>query len=334
MQDISYRVINDFSDISLEKKMWDRLLEKGPTDEVFLTKEWLQTWWEVYGRGKLLIVLVEINNKPVAIAPMFADSGMVYFIGSGGSDYLDFTGNIYNIEILKGILNTAAAEVNDFLGFLFYHIPEESESTSIIKQLEGSKDWRLFNEGSLEAPFLDITSDFDWSESLLRKKSLRRHENYYLRNGGIEVFHHTSKNEILGLLDEFFEQHILRWGKTEFPSLFLDEQNKGFYTKLAEIADKLDWLVFTAIRWNDRFIAFHFGFEYKKTFMWYKPSFDVALSKHSPGEVLIGNLLKASINKNDLFFDLGLGKEPFKYRFANNTRMVKNWGIYPANLNV
>lgn len=43
--------------------------------------------------GQLMLILAERNGQPVALAPLFADSGMVYFVGSGGSDYLDFVGD-------------------------------------------------------------------------------------------------------------------------------------------------------------------------------------------------------------------------------------------------
>ena len=52
--------------------------------------------------------MVKKNGKPVLLAPLFADTGMVFFTGSGGSDYLDFIGDISNPGILEGMLLQAA----------------------------------------------------------------------------------------------------------------------------------------------------------------------------------------------------------------------------------
>ena len=163
----------------------------------------------------------------------------------------------------------------------------------------------------------------------VRKKSLRRHESYFLKNGGIEVRHFNSNIEFLNELDSFFLQHINRWAETPYPSLFNDEKNRKFYKELSKEFDSIDWLRFTGIIWQDQTIAYHFGFDYKKTFLWYKPTFDIELSRYSPGEVLLRQLLLQSIKDENMYFDFGLGEEQFKSRFATRTRMVKTWGLYP-----
>jgi len=101
------------------------------------------------------------------------------------------------------------------------------------------------------------------------------------------------------------------------------------YQNLSKIASKTDWIRFTRILWQDHPISFHFGFNYKGSYMWYKPTFDIDLARHSPGEVLLRQLLLQAQKENAHTFDFGLGDEPFKRRFATCTHMVKTWGLYP-----
>src|SRR4051812_22780233 len=107
---ISYRVIESFEDNSITPEKWNELLSHGSTDVIFMTWQWQRAWWQAFGRGKLLIVIAEKNEETIAIAPLFSEYGMIYFVGSGGSDYLDFIGGISD-EILEGLFLKAIEEI-------------------------------------------------------------------------------------------------------------------------------------------------------------------------------------------------------------------------------
>src|SRR5579871_985475 len=80
---------------------WDELLQTSAADNLFLTFEWLYTWWKHFGtRRRLSILALRSNQELVAIAPFWTERPIlsrgqllptVQFLGSGsvGSDYLD-----------------------------------------------------------------------------------------------------------------------------------------------------------------------------------------------------------------------------------------------------
>jgi CelD/BcsL family acetyltransferase involved in cellulose biosynthesis len=309
---------------------WQQLLARSDSNVVFLTREWQQTWWDVYGRGTLLLAAVRRSDDIVALAPLFADEdGMVYFVGSGGcgSDYLDFVGDISKPEILDALLATIREHVEHFVGFRFYLVPERSRTGGLLRQAAERLGLDLYDEGEMPAPVLNLDVA-DAAEAAVNKKSLRRHERFFERTGRVEARDLRRGDEILPHLDEFFEQHVGRWQPTPFPSLFLKERHREFYRRLVDAASDAAWLRFTRIEWQDRAIAMHFGFCYNGNFLWYKPAFAIDLARHSPGEVLLRRLLLSAIDEKAATFDFGLGDEPFKQRFATATTLVRTWGLY------
>ena len=176
---------------------------------------------------------------------------------------------------------------------------------------------------------LEIEDVPEQADQAVRKKSLIRHEGYFRKNGALRIEHLTHPVQILEHIEELFDQHIARWAPTNHPSLFLNEKQRLFYSELIHRLGGTGWLTLTRILWNESPIALHFGFDYKGSFLWYKPSFEIALAKHSPGEVLLRQLLLNAIVKNARRFDFGLGDEAFKSRFANSSRTVVTLGIYP-----
>lgn len=321
-------VYESFDALPLDKDQWKSLLQQSQTNTIFLTQDWLEAWWQSYGRGKLLLVLAEKETGPVVFAPLFAEAGMIFFVGSGGSDYLDFIGDTSEPEIFSSILDTARKCVPNFLGFRFYHVPDQSRTGERLQTVAQRLGFVSYDEGDLPSPYIDFKIK-DIGVQAANRSSLVRHEKYFVRNGKLEVHHWTRAEEIVPRLEAFFAQHISRWENAASPSLFLNPKSRDFYRNIAERADRSNYVRFTEIDWEQKPIAFHFGFSYNDIFLWYKPSFDIALSKRSPGEVLLRQLLLSSMAENEHIFDFGLGDEAFKLRFASQMHWVRNWGVYP-----
>lgn len=330
---VSTRLLQGFADPSFTAADWERLLGTGRTDTVFLTWHWQKAWWESFGRGQLLLVLAERNDAPVALAPLFTEAGMVYFVGSGGSDYLDFVGNLELPEVLEALLNAARRQVAGFIGFVFYHVPEPSGTGERLKEAAQRLGLKFFEEGRQVAPMLEAGAAGKDAVAAAGKQSLLRGERAFTREAPLGVQHASAAEKILPHLDEFFAQHLTRWAATSSPSLFRDEKQKEFYRRLVRTAGETGWLRFTWLEWQGRVIAFHFGFFRRGAFLWYKPTFAIELADRSPGSVLLRHLLLRAAEEKAAVFDFGLGDEAFKSRFATRTMSVHDWSLYePAAL--
>lgn len=94
-------VINTVAKFEDLKPEWNRLLEASRSNCIFLTWEWLYTWWKHLSGGRRLFVLtVRDGAELVAVVPLaWRPPGFPYvwpfgtleFLGTGsiGSDYLD-----------------------------------------------------------------------------------------------------------------------------------------------------------------------------------------------------------------------------------------------------
>jgi CelD/BcsL family acetyltransferase involved in cellulose biosynthesis len=328
---VSIEVFESFEVPEL-KAAWNGLVFASPDPLVFMTWEWQRAWWEVFGRGQLLIVAAKGADGISAIAPLFAEAGMIYLIGSGGSDYLDLVGAPVAPSVASAMLDEAAATASGFLGCVFYHLPTWQQSDVALREAATSSGLAVTDEGTLVAPLLDLRAAPETAVIAAAKKSLVRHERFFAREGELVVTHTTSPEEIAPQLDGFFAQHAERWADTPYPSLFTDPSERAFYRELVRRVGPTGWLRFTTVWWDDRPIAFHFGTCFAGRYLWYKPSFAIDLARRSPGEVLIRQLLLAAIAEGATVFDFGLGDEAFKQRFATHTRFVRTVGAYPAHV--
>lgn len=326
---VSTSIFVNFDPTVMVPAAWSEFAAASPTHTVFQTWHWNKAWWDTFGRGTLLLIRIDRDGRPVALAPLFTDGGMVFFVGSGGSDYLDFLGDTSDPAVLDAILTAARVVAPRFVGFRFYLVPDESPTGGQLQKAAERLGLVCYDEGELPAPALALNEPPGAGVAAAAKTSLVRHERYLRREGELDVFHTRDGAAILPHLEAFFEQHIARWADTRFPSLFRDPAQRAFYRRLCEVAGDTGWLRFTRVAWNGTPMAFHFGFCHDGTYLWYKPSFAVELAKRSPGEVLLRQLLLAAIDEGAQTFDFGLGDEAFKQRFANRVRRVRTWGLYP-----
>jgi CelD/BcsL family acetyltransferase involved in cellulose biosynthesis len=324
------RILSGFDDPHFGPEQWERLLHSGETDTIFLTREWQRLWWEVFGRGQLLLIVAEREGEVVALAPFYTDQGMIYFVGSGFESYhLDFIGDVSDPEVLDVLLETASACVPNFEGFEFYFVSERTQTR--LETAANRLGFDACEQWEVAAMTMDLASQPDAAQAATRKKSLVRHENYFRRAGALSVQHLRQAAEVLPQLEEFFAQHIARWAETNSPSLFLDPAARAFYRRWAEASASRGWLRFTRVEWEGKPIAFHLGFCYRGRFIWYKPSFAIELQRRSPGEVLLRQTLLAAIAEGAETFDFGTGDDDYKHRFATHFDRVRAVGLYPAS---
>jgi CelD/BcsL family acetyltransferase involved in cellulose biosynthesis len=328
------RVSGDFGGAMADRAAWGSVAASGDTRTVFQQWHWQRTWWQVYGRGRLVVVNVggeRSDGGVAAIAPLFVDGDMAFFVGSGGSDYLDFVGDISEPGVVEAILSAVLKEVPGLLGFRFYHVPEGSRTGARLQEAAGALGLQCVDEGSMVAPLLDLGPAGEAGLRAAQKKSLVRHERAFCARGELTVTHLHEGEAIGPWLEAFFDQHVRRWQQTSHPSLFCEPVHREFYRRLAAGAAADDGLRFTVVESGGRAIAFHFGFCLGGRYLWYKPSFEIELARWSPGEVLLRQLLLAAVQEGAQAFDFGLGDETFKHRFASRVPLVRTWGLYPRS---
>ena len=326
---VETRLLSGFDDRSLGREKWARLLQRGDTDEVFLTQDWMRAWWETLGGGDLLLIAAEVDNEVVALAPFCSEAGMVFFVGSGfQAYYLDFLGDISQPEVLDALLQAARDHVPDFQGFQFYWVPEKSRTRQFLQDAAPRLGLSIHQMWSLPSPSLDLARP-ELALTKTRKKSLLRHERGFRRAGSLEVLHLRDRRTVLSQLPEFFDQHIGRWAAKSKQSGFLRKPRREFFERLTCVGADQGWLRFTRIGWDGRPVAFHFGFCFKGRYQWYRPSFEIELARMSPGEVLMRQTMLAAIDEEAHTFDMGPGEQAYKARFATDANSVQAWELYP-----
>ena len=320
------RLCQNLQDQPLGRTAWNRLLETSETHSVFLTWQWLATWWDCFKDGAELYTFAVLKDDTlIGVAPLRlcreGSERIIEFLGMGSSDYCDFIASREDKPlVLQEVMQALLRRRDRWDRIRLRYLPEHSSTAALLSEMELPAGVEFHAEEEAVCPALSIETSPPFAIACTKKKSLVRHTRYFERLSPIEFRHVLDLDEIVDLLPEFMEQHRDRRFMAGDRSLFDDPRHKRFYERMAKELLETGWLRFTMLRWQGEALAFHLGFVFNRVFTWYKPTFNVDYARYSPGEVLLKKLLEDCLDADLREFDFTVGNEDFKDRFANVKR--------------
>lgn len=322
-------------DITVLENHWNETVKLCGNDNLFSSYEWLKCWLDVYGTDyRQFIPCVKENGVIVAMAPLVIVPRKVLgvtlkvlkFIGDGSADYLDFI-----------VRNDSDSCMKMLADFIFDH-HDKWDYCSFVPIVESSTTIKFLKEYSLKLKMPNLVSQRTVSpylmldfrpEDLLKKVKkglrydLKRGEIELDRLGLVEYTEITDKQEAIGELGRFFNMlHSREVATGRVGSEYENTLRENIFRNYLENDLMRENVNFCRLTIDKLPIAYHFGFEFHKKLLWYKPAFDITYSRFSVGKILIKKSIEHSISKEYTEFDFLLGDEEYKYQWTNTSRKV------------
>lgn len=152
-----------------------------------------------------------------------------------------------------------------------------------------------------------------WSKKHLPSARIRRLQ----REGMLELWLASDRKQIVDRLDILYGLHLTKWRRAGFHSQFNDDQNRRLFELWVKYLP-LDLLHYSELRLNEQVISAHFGFMSEGWLYWYKPAYDIAFEKLSPGVAHIALLAQMGIGLDWKGIDFLQGDEAYKSRWSND----------------
>lgn len=320
--------ISTFEELSKYKQDWGFLLEKSETNVVYLAYDWVVSCWKVFGqRNKLIVLITENDGEVVGIAPLAItvqkrfghQRRMIEFVSTIWADYNDIIVSRKNKPIVLEAIFSYLCSIKDRWDVIKLNdIPSESSTASICKdKLSGYFRFFKITDSSVCPQLLFEGSHDRIKKNILRRKDFKYRHNWLKRRGNLVYRDCESAEEILSLINTYFDYHISRWEPTETKSLFYSEINREFFRALVENMFNTGHLKFSVLSLNNLPVAFCFGFEYNKMVIRYKSTFNNAFRKRSVGLVLLKLMIEEAMKKGLRGIDYVRGAEDYKFQFSN-----------------
>jgi CelD/BcsL family acetyltransferase involved in cellulose biosynthesis len=340
--------------ISTEKQFeeirdeWTELLTHSSSDCIFLTWEWLFTWWKHFGAGrKLHIMAIRSGMNLIAIAPMalpstklirFARIRALEFLGTGsvGSDYLD-------IIARRGSEDEAVDLLADYLLREKYvlDLKQLVKSYSLVLQLAARLEQQHWNRSEIFTnicPFIDLVghtwTSFQAGLGPKHRYNLHRRLKNLYRDFDATFECVVAENQRSSALVTLVALHNKRMQERGGSDGLHSSELVGFHEELTRLALGQGWLRLFILTLNGERVAALYGFMYARKFYFYQSGFDPQYSPHSVGLVTMGLAIEAAIGGGAQEFDLLHGDEEYKSLWAKEQRELVRLELYPPTSRV
>ncbi len=317
------------------KEDWTSLLEKSKCDTIFLTWEWMHTWWECFQEDKQLFILAvyDENENLVGLAPLCKDKkkisiisvlNYIRFLGTMpvSSDHLDFI--LYQgreKEALEAIVEYLFKE-NRWDFCLLSNIPATSLTGRLLKEIMGNRPFQ--SEISQVCPYIPLPDQIeDFYSSLsgnIRNTIKRKRRSLHKKYDDFELVIWENPDEIDDAMERLFELHEKRWVIVKHKGHFIRNDIRKFHKKIARIFLNSDMLRLYFLRVREDYVATLYTFKYNNKLFYYQGGWDPKWSKDRVGNILTSLAIEDAINKGYSEYDFLRGTELYKTQLTDKKR--------------
>lgn len=328
------------------EKEWNALLEESRTNTIFLTWEWLTSWWRAYGQDKELYLLcVYQRGRLIGIAPFYRKTVSRFkifsfrelvFLGDGSrdSDYMDCISRCGEEEkVTDAVVDFLRQNPADWNLILLNEVPEESPHLPLLRKLFHQLKW-YWRES--EAPCTYVNLPSAWNEYLKALKprvrtKVRSLTSRLEQNFKVE-FDYCRAEELESRLESLFQLHNQRWEADGREGVFVSTMKRRFYREMSSLFLTRGWLRFYTLAVDNRCVAHQFCFEYLGKMFLLQEGFDPKWAEHGVGNVLRAYVFQDCIGRKVSVYDFLGGVTAHKLSWGGAVKKSVRGTAGPPNL--
>ena len=335
MSSAMVRVVTEWGEFESLAGIWYELIQDvGSDNSIYLTHEWLSTWWRHFGEGKKLnILLIEKQGQVIGIVPLMRTE---YRIGllrvraleTIGSEYCNYVGLVRSGNGEEAITTLIAyledELVKNRLVLLLALVPEDSKVLALLRSGSHllSENLAVQERVTTLAPYVALPATWDEYYHSLRRKLRQKLRRAFqsLQEAHSVQFQECNEDNLKYMLSEFFDLHRRRWGSVNTGRWFSDPRMRAFYEDIATQFIKKGWLHFSSLNIDGRMANAQYGYVYNHKFYAVTTARDTRYAEYSIGHLHDKFLIEEMIGRQLKEFDYSRGDEPYKFYWAKSAR--------------
>lgn len=322
------------------KEDWNALVVSMRYPTVFCTWEWTYTWWQHFGAGRRLrLLLLRRNGQLVGVLPLYSERRMVSSDGRIGRvlgycsasdlfpDPLDIVSAKADArECAEAALAYWERNARDWDVLHLRFLAEDSELLRCAASggPGGARAARISG-----APYIAITGSYeDYLGTLSgnERSKIGRSRRKLMEQKSVEYVDLGAEGASQALR-ALLALHAKRAGAKKMHSTFARADVIAFHRDfLSLIAPGHVWL--RGLRLHGELIAAFYGYTVGGRIAYYQLGHDPAWANYSPGAVLLQETIREAFARGFAEYNFLQGEEAFKFRWTSQIRWLQAVDVY------
>lgn len=341
------------------KGEWNQLLYKSRSNNIFLTWEWLYTWWEIFkDRDKELMIITirDGDNELLCIAPFirnrvrhlgFIPAHQIRFLATGEDERDEICSDYLDIIVREGekedqllqLLFEFLLKMNEWDEILLENLREDSVAFRFLNNLKGNNLKKLVDQKG-QGLYLELTHK--WSDLMMSLSNTQRYKiKRTLRElEGLGQLRFEIVMDEEGLdktFKDLTELHQKRWRKKGKPGVFSSHKFTSFHSAITKSLLHNGCLMMANLIINNRPLGVLYNICYNGSVLFYQSGIDTTLSRDNqwikPGLALHALAIKRAIELGCREYDFLPGETgSYKGQWTPKMRNIYNIGLRRKDL--
>jgi len=333
--DIAVQFLTSAEEFAALAPQWNRLHERASVASVFNSWIFQYQWWQVFGRGQPLRLLVALESgQPVGILALYIQTTRVArtrvrqlrFVGSGGDTSPDDLGPVIApereeeiaLKLARGALRIAGADV-----VVLSDIDPRSVFTGALETAAAEMGRPSLTSPCERIAYTELPGS--WTEFLKSLNSDRRSRIKSARRKVAAA--HTARffvwkdsASLDQAVDRLVELHRKRWDEAGGSQSFQTPEYVDFHRRIIKSTFPRGWLRLYCLELDGEIAAITYCYRFRNRVYLMQAGFDPDKSKSNPGKVLLGHALEHAIEEGNEVFDFLRGEHRYKDQLATGYR--------------
>lgn len=312
-------VITERSAAEALRPEWDALVGEAPDGSVFLSPEWLLSWWDAYGDGLgMHLVAASEGGRLRALFPLAFRGRRLQ---GWSNEFTDRSGPLVagdSREAVEAVARHLADIGRRWRSLDLRPLSEQAAPTGWTADAMGAVGIGRRVTPWMRSPIVDLPEDPAGLDGLVSRSfaaTLRR-KGRKAEAAGLTAEMHA---DAAAAADAFAVSEA-SWAHREGTGIASTAANRAFYTALAGAAASRGWLRIALLREpGGRPVAFEWNLLRGDAAVNLKLGYREDASGSSPGQVLRPRVMEALVAEGARTFDLLGSDEPYKMHWAART---------------
>ena len=301
---------------------WELLLARSASDTIFLSPEWIQSWWSAYHAGRDLVALrIDDESGLVGLALMYRKDEQIVqglrqpalaFVGDGSadSDYMDWiSARGRESDVVRAVLDHLTTRTPKWDLLVLREIPDSSQHLGPLQALARERGWTVHTE---QVPCARVQLPRTWDDYLRTlKPRMRTKVRSVLRefegNPEARFDRCTTPDDIEPRLQSLYDLHNRRWDMEGKRGIFHAEDKRSFYSLLTPRLLARDRLRFYSLSVAGRYVAHQYCFEYGRRMFLLQEGLDPEWFEHGAGNALRAHVFRDCVERGLDVYDFLAG---------------------------
>lgn len=334
---LTVQTVGDYQEFLALETVWGRVLGSAGLENPFLEFTWIRTWWECFGAGSNLnIVLVRDGDEVVAIAPLILTP--VRLMGVP----LRQLGFFYNDHVPRADFIVAEGRPDAYRA-IWRHIKKQKNwdllllcqllaYSPTLAKIANAAETDGHPTGlwpSSDSPFTPL--DLSWTEYAAglpakHRSNLRNRFKRLNALASVEMETVNAADDLESAIEDGVRLEAAAWKGAEGTAISCSADLRRFYTLFAQRAAERGWLRMHFLLAQGRRVAFDYSLEYLNHIFLLKQGYDPAYAAYSPSNLLLSMELEQVSGREGACFDFLGDSADWKRCWARNTN--SHWWLY------